>query len=43
MPKLPIGLWVERIVDWAQVNLDALFDIITLIIRVLVTSIETVF
>ncbi|HHU87653.1 MAG TPA: proline/glycine betaine ABC transporter permease [Peptococcaceae bacterium] len=43
MPKLPIGLWVERIVDWAQVNLDALFDIITRIIRVLVTSIETVF
>jgi glycine betaine/proline transport system permease protein len=43
LPKLPIGLWVERIVDWAQVNLDALFDIITLIIRVLVTSIETVF
>jgi glycine betaine/proline transport system permease protein len=43
LPKLPIGLWVERIVDWAQVNLDALFDIITRIIRVLVTSIETVF
>lgn len=43
MPKLPIGLWVERIVDWAQVNLDALFDFITLIIEVLVTGIETVF
>jgi glycine betaine/proline transport system permease protein len=43
LPKLPIGLWVERIVDWAQVNLDALFDFITLIIEVLVTGIETVF
>ncbi len=43
MPKLPIGLWVELIVDWAQVNLDALFDVITLILRVLVTGIETVF
>jgi len=43
LPKLPIGLWVELIVDWAQVNLDALFDVITLILRVLVTGIETVF
>ena len=43
MPKLPIGLWVEWIVDWAQVNLEELFDFITLIIKILVSGIETVF
>ncbi|MDD3653145.1 MAG: proline/glycine betaine ABC transporter permease [Desulfotomaculaceae bacterium] len=43
LPKLPIGLWVEQIVAWAQVNLEGLFDFITLIIEVLVTRIETVF
>ena len=29
LPKLPIGLWVEMAVGWAQVNLDTLFDFIT--------------
>jgi len=43
LPKLPIGLWVERVVDWAQVNLEGLFDLITLIIEKFVTGIETVF
>jgi len=43
LPKLPIGLWVEWIVDWAQVNLEELFDFITLIIKILVSGIETVF
>ncbi len=43
LTKLPIGLWVEWIVDWAQIYLAWLFDIITKIIEVLVASIETVF
>ncbi|MDD2553616.1 MAG: proline/glycine betaine ABC transporter permease [Desulfotomaculaceae bacterium] len=43
LTKLPIGLWVEWIVDWAQIYLAWLFDIITKIIEVLVSSIETVF
>ncbi|MDD4170358.1 MAG: glycine betaine ABC transporter substrate-binding protein [Desulfotomaculaceae bacterium] len=43
MPKLPLGLWVEQIVDWAQVNLEGLFDLVTRIIGILVTGIETVF
>ncbi len=43
MPKLPIGLWVEMAVGWAQVNLDTLFDFITLIISALVTGIEKIF
>jgi glycine betaine/proline transport system permease protein len=34
---------VEWIVDWAQVNLEELFDFITLIIKILVSGIETVF
>lgn len=42
LPKLPIGLWVEWIVAWAQVNLKGLFDLITLIIEKLVVGIETV-
>jgi glycine betaine/proline transport system permease protein len=43
LPQLKIGLWVERVVDWAQVNLDFLFDLITHIIKSIVSGIETAF
>ncbi len=43
MTKIPIGLWVEQIIDWAQVYLDWLFVLITKVIEKLVAGIETVF
>lgn len=42
LPKIPLGLWVEDIVGWAQVNLDVLFNIITLVIENVVAGIEGV-
>ncbi len=43
MTKLPIGLWVEFIVEWAQIHLEWLFDFITMVIKLLVSGIETIF
>ena len=43
MPKLPIGLWVDQVVSWAQVHLEWLFDFISRAIEILVTGIETAF
>lgn len=40
MPKIPIGLWVEVIVKWAQDNLGVVFDLITRAIEQIVNLIE---
>lgn len=40
MPKLPIGSWVEIIVEWAQENLGMVFDAITRAIEQIVNFIE---
>jgi len=42
LPKIPIGLWVEKIVDWAQINLEVLFDLVTLIFEYIIIGIENV-
>ena len=34
--RIPIGEWVEAVVDWVRDNLDGLFDLITLVVRFLV-------
>ncbi len=42
LPKIPIGLWVEKIVDWAQINLGLLFDLITLFFKNIIVGIENI-
>lgn len=39
LPKIPIGTWVEVIVQWAQDNLEAVFNIITVVIDFIVKGI----
>lgn len=41
IPKVPLGDWVADIVEWARINLDIFFDIITGTIKFVVTSLET--
>lgn len=38
LPKIPIGSWVDFIVEWARVQLGSAFDVITLIIEFLVSG-----
>lgn len=40
LPKIPIGLWIEIIVEWAQENLGVVFDIITRTIEQIINFIE---
>lgn len=40
LPKIPIGLWVAVIVEWAQENLGVVFDLVTRVIENIVTVIE---
>ncbi len=41
-PKIPLGIWVAKIVDWAQVNLELLFNLITMVIGFIVITIQNV-
>ncbi len=38
LPKIPIGNWVDSIIEWARITLAPAFDIITLIIEFLVSG-----
>lgn len=38
LPKIPIGSWVNYIVEWARVQLDSTFDVITDVIEFLVSG-----
>ncbi|MTI84575.1 MAG: proline/glycine betaine ABC transporter permease [Firmicutes bacterium] len=38
LPKIPIGSWVNSIVEWARIELKPVFDIITVIIEFLVSG-----
>lgn len=38
IPKIPVGNWVDSIVDWARVTLEPLFKIVTGIIEFLVSG-----
>ena len=37
--RIPIGQWVETVVDWLRDNLSGLFDFITVVVRFLVDGI----
>jgi len=41
-PKIPLGEYVAVAVDWAQINLDALFSVITSVIEFVVTGIQII-
>lgn len=41
-PKIPLGIWVAELVDWAQVNLELLFNLITMVIGFIVITIQNV-
>ncbi len=38
LPKIPIGSWVNSIVEWARIELKPVFDIITVVIEFLVSG-----
>jgi len=38
LPKIPIGGWVNSIVEWARIELKPVFDVITVIIEFLVSG-----
>lgn len=38
LPKIPIGSWVDAIVEWARVELGSFFDVITSIIDFLISG-----
>lgn len=41
-PKIPLGIWVAELVDWATVNLELLFNLITMVIGFIVITIQNV-
>lgn len=43
IPKIPIGQWVEWLVDWATLNLSPLFGVIKVIIKYLVDNLSGAF
>lgn len=40
--RIPIGDWVESVVDWLRDNLSAFFDVVTVIVRFLVDGLTDV-
>lgn len=43
IPKIPVGQWVEWLVDWATINLAPLFGVIKIIIKYLVDNLSGAF
>lgn len=39
-PKIPVGSWVDSLVDWARVALEPLFNVITIVIDSLVSGLR---
>ena len=40
--RIPIGQWVETVVDWLRDNLSGLFDFITVVVRFLVDGLTDI-
>jgi len=43
MPKIPVGHWVEWLVEWATINLNPLFEVIKAVIKFLVDNLSEIF
>ncbi|MGS0567192.1 hypothetical protein ACU8V6_00085 [Vibrio alginolyticus] len=40
--RIPIGTWIESVVDWIKDNLDGLLDAISFVMRFLVDGLTTI-
>ncbi len=43
VPKIPVGHWVEWLVEWATINLNPLFEVIKAVIKFLVNNLSEIF